>query len=120
MLIYMHAAPCPLLGIKPVSYTHLGDLILALHGNRDNMSMRDRRMYQNTSCFDMRHNRHKIKCLMRRRLVDFQCVGQSAMIITRVSYTANDGCLLYTSGGDTVSSATKFIKRTIAPPAVQT
>jgi len=69
----------------------LGDLILALHGNRDNMSMRDRRMYQNTSCFDMRHNRHKIKCLMRRRLVDFQCVGQSAMIITRVSYTANDG-----------------------------
>ena len=68
----------------------LRDLLLALRYDRDDVAVCNRCMYQDAGCMNMRHDGHEVHCLMGRSLVDLEGIGQSAVIITRVSHTADN------------------------------
>ena len=53
--------------------------------------MRDRYVYEQAGCVNVRHDRHKIHRLMVWRFVDFKRIDYAAMIVARIGNASDNG-----------------------------
>ena len=68
----------------------LGDFLLAMGDNGDDVAMGDRGMDEDAGRIDMRHDGHQVDSLVAGSLVHLQGIGQATMIVTRISHAADD------------------------------